>query len=266
MNFDPEQTLTMSSREIAEVVQSRHDNVKRTIERLAERLVIVQPPLEDEPETDAMGRTRVTQVYKLGKLDSITVVAQLSPEFTAALVRRWDELENQQRPQLPDFTNPAAAARAWADEVDAKMAAQKLALEQQVLLEQQQPHVEHSRALLATSEVLDMATMAQKLTQAGFNIGRNRLFVLLREDKILKADGTPYRDYAHWFYLNTSLYIDANGVEHAKHTVRVTAQGEAALLRKYAPKRTAFIVKANPPKRGLFKPRVATDESRTIVR
>nr|WP_244122168.1 phage antirepressor KilAC domain-containing protein [Burkholderia latens] len=224
---------------IAEVVRSRHDNVKRTIERLTERRVIVQPPLEDEPETDAMGRTRVTQVYRLGKLDSITVVAQLSPEFTAA--------------------------RAWADEVDGKMAAQKLAQEQHALLEQQQPHVEYSQALLATSEVLDMATMAQKLTQAGYNIGRNRLFVLLREDRILKMDGTPYRYYAHRFYLNTSLYIDANGVEHAKHTVHVTAQGEAALLRKYAPKRTAFIAKANPPKRGLFKPCVATDESRTIA-
>lgn len=36
-----------------------------------------------------------------GKLDSITVVAQLCPEFTAALVKRWYELENQNAVQLP---------------------------------------------------------------------------------------------------------------------------------------------------------------------
>ena len=53
-------TLTMSSREIAELVEARHDNVKRTIERLAGRGVIVRPPLEDEPTTDALGRARVT--------------------------------------------------------------------------------------------------------------------------------------------------------------------------------------------------------------
>ena len=38
---------TMSSKQIADVVNSRHDSVKRTIERLAEKGVISQPPLVD---------------------------------------------------------------------------------------------------------------------------------------------------------------------------------------------------------------------------
>ena len=37
----------MSSKQIADVVNSRHDSVKRTIERLAEKGVISQPPLVD---------------------------------------------------------------------------------------------------------------------------------------------------------------------------------------------------------------------------
>lgn len=37
--------LTMSSQEIAELVGSRHDSVKRTIERLAEKQIISKPPL-----------------------------------------------------------------------------------------------------------------------------------------------------------------------------------------------------------------------------
>ena len=45
-----------------------------------------------------------------GKRDSIVVVAQLSPEFTARLVDRWQELEAQvAKPALPDFSNPAEA-------------------------------------------------------------------------------------------------------------------------------------------------------------
>jgi len=88
---------TMNSREIAELVGSRHDNVKVTIERLAARGVIVRPATQDEPCTDSMGRTRFTEVYvfsgEKGKRDSIVVVAQLSPEFTARLVDRWQELE-----------------------------------------------------------------------------------------------------------------------------------------------------------------------------
>lgn len=88
---------SITSREIAELVDSRHDSVKRAVERLAEAGVIVQPPLVDEPGTDAMGRPRTTQVFVFtgdqGKRDSIIVVAQLSPEFTARLVDRWQELE-----------------------------------------------------------------------------------------------------------------------------------------------------------------------------
>ena len=39
--------LTMSSREIAALVESRHDDVKRSVERLAERGVITLPPLAE---------------------------------------------------------------------------------------------------------------------------------------------------------------------------------------------------------------------------
>lgn len=94
----PLNTQTMTSLEMAELVEKRHDNVKRTIEMLVKSSVIVQPQIEDEQSTDKMGRTRTTQVYvftgEQGKRDSIIVVAQLCPEFTARLVDR-QELEAQ---------------------------------------------------------------------------------------------------------------------------------------------------------------------------
>lgn len=87
----------MTSLEMAGLVGKRHDNVKRTIDALVKEGVIVRPQIEDEPETDALGRVRITKVYVFsgdqGKRDSIIVVAQLSPEFTARLVDRWAELE-----------------------------------------------------------------------------------------------------------------------------------------------------------------------------
>ena len=93
----------MSSREIAELLGCRHDNVKVTIERLVAKDVIVRPALQDEHTFDAMGRPRTMSVYRIGKRDSYVIVAQLSPEFTARLVDRWQELEEQvaQKPALP---------------------------------------------------------------------------------------------------------------------------------------------------------------------
>lgn len=116
--------LTMTSLEIAEVVNSRHDKVKQSIERLVAKGVIVQPPMGDEQEVDAMGRTRVTKVYRVGERDSYIVVAQLSPEFTAAMVDEWQKLKSGRIP-LPDFSNPVLAARAWADEYEARIAAER---------------------------------------------------------------------------------------------------------------------------------------------
>lgn len=118
-------SLTMTSREIADLVDSRHDSVKRAIERLVEKRVITSPPMVEKP-TD--GRPVVEYVFsgEQGKRDSIVVVAQLSPEFTARLVDRWQELESQQKPiALPNFSNPAEAARAWAEQYEARLIAEK---------------------------------------------------------------------------------------------------------------------------------------------
>ncbi|AQQ20259.1 phage antirepressor KilAC domain-containing protein [Burkholderia cenocepacia] len=86
--------LRMTSQEIADLVEKRHDNVKRTIETLANQWVIEFPQIEDIPTA-----TKPTRVYvftgERGKRDSIVVVAQLSPQFTARLVDRWQELEGR---------------------------------------------------------------------------------------------------------------------------------------------------------------------------
>lgn len=91
--------IRMTSREISELVESRHDKVKKSIERLVKRGVITQPPMGDESYKDGSGRTVVTRLFVFegdsGKRDSIVVVAQLSPEFTAALVDRWQKLEQR---------------------------------------------------------------------------------------------------------------------------------------------------------------------------
>ncbi|MEN3259062.1 hypothetical protein AAH678_30215 [Sodalis endosymbiont of Spalangia cameroni] len=93
------QNLTMCSLEIAELVKSRHDNVKVTIERLAAKGIIQLPAMQDSENINNLGLLQKTKVYvftgEQGKRDSIVVVAQLCPELTALLVDRWQELEKK---------------------------------------------------------------------------------------------------------------------------------------------------------------------------
>lgn len=111
MNILTQSTDTkMTSQQIADLVGSRHDTVKKSIERMIGRGVISKPPMADGIKA---ANGVATQVYifsgEQGRLDSIVVVAQLSPEFTAALVKRWDELERGVAPamQIPQSFSEA---------------------------------------------------------------------------------------------------------------------------------------------------------------
>lgn len=146
----------MNSQEIADLVQSRHDKVKQSIERLVSRGVIELPPMGEIKTA-----TKPSAIYIFsgdkGKRDSLVVVAQLSPEFTGVIVDRWIELEKQaSAPTLPDFTNPVAAARAWADEFEAKQAAL-------IQLEQAKPKINHYDAVVERDNLLNATQVAQKL-------------------------------------------------------------------------------------------------------
>lgn len=85
---------TMSSREISELVESRHDNVKRSMETLRDG-GLISFTQSQETSHDGAG-ARPVAVYLVNKRDSYVVVAQLSPAFTARLVDRWQELEARQ--------------------------------------------------------------------------------------------------------------------------------------------------------------------------
>ena len=91
--------VTMSSREIARLVQSKHGDVKRSAERLASAGILTAP-LAHTPYTHPQnGQTY--EEYWFNKRDSLVIVARLSPEFTAAVVDRWQELENSQAVSVP---------------------------------------------------------------------------------------------------------------------------------------------------------------------
>lgn len=132
MNLIASNAPTMSSQEIADLVGSRHDKVKQSIERLVERGTISQPPVGDGPRS---ANGVVVQEYHVIKRDSFIVVAQLSPEFTAALVDRWQELEEQ-------ATRPMTQAEITAANANHLVEMERQQREQQVAIDRIERRVE----------------------------------------------------------------------------------------------------------------------------
>lgn len=106
--------LTMSTREIAQLLGKQHANIKISAERLAEKGTIA---LQETQYQDSQNKQFYTE-YLLNKRDSLILVAQNCPEFTAKVVDRWQELENQVR--APQIKDPQLAAMVMAlTEIDA---------------------------------------------------------------------------------------------------------------------------------------------------
>lgn len=110
---------TMSSMEIAELLESRHADVCRTIQRLMHKGVIVgsAPMAYTHPQNGQQYHQ-----YHVSKRDSYVIVAQLSPEFTARLVDRWQELENPASLSRMDILRLAMDSEQRAIDAEEKLA------------------------------------------------------------------------------------------------------------------------------------------------
>ena len=182
MNILTQSTDTkMTSQQIADLVGSRHDTVKKSIERMIGRGVISKPPMADGIKA---ANGVATQVYifsgEQGRLDSIVVVAQLSPEFTAALVKRWDELERGVAPamQIPQSFSEAL----------------QLAADQAKQLELAAPKVAHYDKVVDRHTLLTATQVGQKIHMSAVKLNR-----VLDELGVYNQAHKRGRAFRQWF-------------------------------------------------------------------
>jgi len=162
------QPLTMSSREIAKVVNSRHSDVCTSIQRLMAKDVISE--YTAVPYTHEQNKQTYYE-YFVCQRDSYIIVAQLSPEFTAALVDRWQELEKNQAPQIPQTY--AEALQLAADQAkQLELAAPKVAfvdnlVDRSALMNASQVAQKHKKSAVWLNKILDELKVYNKAVKRG---------------------------------------------------------------------------------------------------
>lgn len=116
--------MTIGTKQISEMLGKNHSDIKRSAERLQSAGALTKPLAELIFEHKGNQYTQ----YMLNKLDCITLVAQSSPQFTAALVKRWDELERGvAKPAIPQ-TYAAALLEAGRLAMELEQAERQLAI------------------------------------------------------------------------------------------------------------------------------------------
>lgn len=137
---------------------------------------------------------------------------------------------------LPDFSDPAAAAEAWAAEYRGKQLALAQAAEAGRQLAAAQPKIEFADAVALAANTVPMSQAAKVLKLPG--VGRNKLFAMLRADKVLKSNNEPYQQHidAGYFELQANPYqAGVNGAKGQRLgvTTRVTGRGIEWLQKRY---------------------------------
>ena len=114
---------TMSSREIAELTEKEHKHVLRDVRVMLDQLEYKGPGLVHF-WTDPQSK-RDYHEYLLPEDLTLTLVSGYSVQMRHRIVKRWQELEARNTPvALPNFADPVAAARAWADATESKIKAE----------------------------------------------------------------------------------------------------------------------------------------------
>ena len=123
--------VSMSSSEIADLTGKHHKHVIRDIREMLEALEKDGPVLGHVRE-DKDGRG-YTVNFHLDKELTETLLTGYSVPLRRKVVHRLHELEDSIKPRviatLPDFSNPAAAARAWAEQFELQQQANQALIE-----------------------------------------------------------------------------------------------------------------------------------------
>lgn len=203
------QVPTMSSREIAELVEARHNDVVATIERLFAKGLLRSSRKTRREDTGG----RPIEVYDLIERDSHLVVSGYSDEHRARVIDRWQELEAQAAPAVPQTM--AQALRLAADQAE-QLDAQR---EQLALAA---PKVEYVDRYVAANGSMGFRQVT-KLLQAN----EHEFRAWLQDAKIMYRLGGEWAAYQN--HIEAGRFLVRSGVatanDHAFNTTKFTPKG-----------------------------------------
>ena len=172
--------INMTSLEIAELTGKQHSNVCRDIRNQLEQQKLDQFIFESI-FLDSYNREQ--KCYSLDYEQLMILVSGYSIPLRAKIIKRWTELENQNKPALPTHIE---ALRLYADQLETN----------QLLIQQQEadkPKVQFYETVTQQGNWLTAKELSNVLAIP--ELGRNNLLKRLREMKCLTQFNKPYQRF-----------------------------------------------------------------------
>lgn len=230
--------VVVDSRSVAKNFNKEHRNVVRDIENLVRKDVLkIEHMFQQVELPDSYGRMQKT--YYMNR-DGFSLLVM---GFTGAEAIEWKlkyieafnvmEKKLKNPLALPNFSNPAEAARAWADQFEKRKQAEQL-------IEAQKPKVIFAEAVSASKTSILVGELAKILRGNGIPIGQRRFFQWLRENGyLIKRKGTDYNMPTQksmelgLFEIKEGSYVNGDGVNVITKTPKITGKGQNYFINKF---------------------------------
>ncbi len=169
---------TITSREVAELTGKEHNTVMRDIRVLAEQVKELGE-YKFAQSFYVNSQNKKQPQYQLTKKESLLLASGYSALLRAKIIDRWEELENR-------LKTPTTMVEALTLALEQAKKIEQLQAENQVML----PKAQFFDAVADSKDALPMADVAKVLDMG---VGRNKLFDILRKQKVLDQNNKPYQ-------------------------------------------------------------------------
>lgn len=203
--------VTMSSREISELIGKEHKHVMRDLRVLSDQLGDMfegSVQLWTHPQNG-----QEYQEYVIKRDTCITLLTGYDAVSRMKVIKRWQELEAKSA-ALPNFNDPVAAARAWADAVELRIEAEKR-------LSEVAPKVEFVERYMSAPETFGFRQVAKKL-----HMKENELRDFLLDNRVMYYLSGRLTAYAN--HVDAGRFEQVSGVagnDHAYTQSKFTTKG-----------------------------------------
>jgi len=221
---------SMSSLEVAELCEKRHDHVLRDIRNLVKSL---SPELGSGFKSSSyMNINNQSQLcFELDYESSVCLIAGYNPTVRMRVIKRWQQLESTQQPRLPTNFVEALKLLVVSEETKARLLLENEKKTKQI--EHDKPKVELHDRLVSENTSISIGEFANLLHKTSkVKIGSNKLFGYLRSTAYLKIGRDPSeRNMPYQKWIDAGYFVvnptEING--RIRSQTMITVKGQKVL-------------------------------------